>query len=514
MFPSLPSGNNPYTGAAAGYAGASASVLNALDAAVNQHASRQAATKRQADVDATTAAQRDFENQRQMMTEGAVPTQTYGGDSQPTPGRPTLRTAEPNPDAQGEGQQVTDPSGKTWYVPTQGEKDKKSGKTFIPTGGLASALQAGGAWDGKTPISAEQSHSLMMSLNEAQPKDEPWDLDTSGKFLDANGKPAAVMIGKKTKTVQALNLSGAQPSQPNAAQGTPGSAPGGAFDQSQLPPEGSPLRGTGPSGMTPPANGATPGGPFTFSPTSKMDAQQMLEGVTGPKGGKLVWDKNKNTISEVEMPAGSKGTLTAAQAEADKDRHVRQSELQDARDSRQEEMQWKRSDAQQVRENQAAKDHEAAGVKKQAMQAMAQGFHDAAGTNAGETYFPPRYVNGIVTPGPASLMPTDAGQLADRRKALETAAGGFEQTAKTHQAEQERIEKAHGWGKFAPTGAAAPTPKPAATQPAQPVAATPAEPAAAPATKKYSAKDITAWAKANGKDPADALARAKKNGLL
>ena len=165
------------------------------------------------------------------------------------------------------------------------------------------------------------------------------------------------------------------------------------------------------------------------------------------------------------MPA-ARPTMTAAQTEADKDRHVRQSELDDARKARQDEASQRLTAAQQARENQAAKDHEAAGLKKEAMQGMAQGYYDAASTNPGGTYFPPRYVNGIVVPGPATLMPSDKDQLADRQKALKSTAQGFEQTAKTHQAEQERIEKAHGWGKFAPPAQAPQAPaQPAAAQP-------------------------------------------------
>lgn len=210
----------------------------------------------------------------------------------------------------------------------------------------------------------------------------------------------------------------------------------------------------------------------------KPDVSQMIPGQQGPNGGMLIYDKNDQEIREVPYPKGSKPVLNAAQTEADKDRHARQSELDDARSTR-------LSTAEQVREEKASKDHEAAGLKKEAMQGMAQGFYDAAGTQPGGTYFPPRFVNGIVVPGPATLMPTDKDQIADRQKALKTAAQGFEKTAKTHQAEQKRIEKARGWGEFAPAQAAQPSAAPVAkpvVAAAKPVAAAaPAKPAADPA---------------------------------
>jgi hypothetical protein len=96
-------------------------------------------------------------------------------------------------------------------------------------------------------------------------------------------------------------------------------------------------------------------------------------------------------------------------------------------------------------------------------------YKDAANTEPGGTYFPPRYVNGIVVPGPSTLMPPKGPGYDARKADLGTTARGLEKTAATHQAAQERIEKARGWGKFAsPQTPAAP-----AQTPAQPVAAQP-----------------------------------------
>ena len=110
---------------------------------------------------------------------------------------------------------------------------------------------------------------------------------------------------------------------------------------------------------------------------------------------------------------------------------------------------------------------------------------------------------------------------AQLREQMLARAAQARRKAAGHAASAAGIRKSMKWGEFAPAQQPAPAPaqtaQPAATQPAQPTAATPATPqAAAPAkpTRKYSAKEIMDWAKANGKDPADALKRARTNGLL
>jgi hypothetical protein len=69
-FPALPSGNNPYAGAAAGYANAAASVYNNLQSRLQQAANQQAAAMRQKDQDIAAARQRDFENQLELYKAG------------------------------------------------------------------------------------------------------------------------------------------------------------------------------------------------------------------------------------------------------------------------------------------------------------------------------------------------------------------------------------------------------------------------------------------------------------
>jgi hypothetical protein len=467
-FPALPSGNNPALGAAAGYASSAASAYNAMQSAKNQQAIRDQQRKDKAAADYQAGLQRDFQDQLELLKMGAVPTQVYP-NGPPLPGRPTLQSPEANPAAQGGGPTITDPQGNRQYIPTESEKDLRSGKTFIPTGGLASALIAGGAWDGITPMTAAHSHDLLMSLNEAQPKGDGWELDTSGKMVDANGNPAAFWKNKNGKIMPFDGSGTAQSGQPGG--GTPGAAPGGPFDLSS--------NGYGPNlsrmaaqpGAAQPAQG---GGGLRFAPAEKPekpDVSQIVPGQVGPNGGLLIYDKNTQSMKEIPPIPGSKGVLTADQEDRSEDRKVRlreaEARLGDAATARE----ARQADAQQARENQAAQNHEAAGLKKQAMQAMAQAYHDAATTPSNGTYYEPRYVNGVVvSAGQPKTMPDDPQQRDDEIKRLKTLAKGYEQTAKTHQDEQERIEKARGWGKYAAPQTAPAPPAPPAQRGAAPAA--------------------------------------------
>lgn len=500
-FPTLMQGNPaPDPGE---FTAAAASVRNAMHSAANQ----QAEQKRLADKDAQAQAQKDFADRIQMAKLGATQDAESSGSTHPN--APTLKLGDQNPDSVTQarkGATIKDPQGGgDWYVPTAEEKATKKAENdpqnFVPTGQLAQALQAGGGWDGKKPLTPTQSHALMQALNLAQPKDEAFDIDTSGKFTDAQGRPAAVTIGKKTGKVRLLDLSGvaaagAQPSQPGAAgPATPGAATGGPFDTSQaqssapgdmdsMDREQSPGYGFSPKKGAP---GAATNGPFSFAPPQKderADTQSILPGQQGPNGGILVFNKDTKSVEEINVPKGSKGVMTAAQTEADKDRDALRREgaanRAENKATRADDKAQKHAESQGKVEESYAKAHEAAGIKKDNMQSMAQGYYDAEGTEPGATYFPPRLVNGIVVPGPAATMPSDKDQLAERRKALHTAAVGFQKTAKTHQDEQKRIEKVRGWGQSAPDGAAP-------AKPAQPVAApvaTPAAPAAKTKTRQ------------------------------
>ena len=157
------------------------------------------------------------------------------------------------------------------YKPTEQE----SGKTYIPGGQVAQIAKLAG-WDGKTPVTADFSHALMLAYNEAQPKDEPSHIDTSGKFLDKDGNPVPVMIGDKTGRVRLLDLSGVKnaSAQPSAQPSTPGAANGGPFDTS----------GAQTAPAPPAAAQGTGASPFTFAPKEPADKSLHFEKDTDDEG--------------------------------------------------------------------------------------------------------------------------------------------------------------------------------------------------------------------------------------
>jgi hypothetical protein len=322
-FPALPSGNNPYAAQAAGYASSAASVFNALNAAAQQHQARLDKQKQDDAAQARSDLQRAFENENALRKEGGILNPNTGSTH---PGAPTLkRDDNPQPgDAapapQGPGQMVTEPvSGRQYYMPTASEKEQSAlndTNSFVPTGQLGAMLQNAGVKPG-TRLKAADSHSILLALNEAQPKDEPYDIDSSGKFQDAQGNPTAVMIGRKTGTVKMLNFGGQQQPRPQSAQAgdqyaapADGGAPG--YDLSQI-------------------RGGQPGGAFALpDKPDKPDVSQIIPGQQGPNGGMLIYDKNSQTAKEIPLPKGSKAVMTAAQKEADADRHEREAERKDA----------------------------------------------------------------------------------------------------------------------------------------------------------------------------------------
>lgn len=244
-----------------GFASAAASFHNALQSAANQMATQ----KRLKDAADVAQAQRDFENKIQLLKLGAEPDADTGSTH---PNGPTLKLGDKDQDsarAERKGTTIKDPQGgPDQYIPTKAEIAAKTPGNFVPRGQLAEALKSAG-WDGKTSLTAPQSHSLMQALNLAQPKDETYSIDTSGKFTDAQGKPAAVTIGHKTGKVRMLDLSGvAQPSQPGAAQGGPFAQSVSPGDEIAAPNDaGSPGYGLHS------AAGAQPGGAFSFAPPEK-----------------------------------------------------------------------------------------------------------------------------------------------------------------------------------------------------------------------------------------------------
>jgi len=85
--------------------------------------------KAQKEKDYQTSLQRDFENQRQLETEGFERAQVYA-NGDPLPGRPTLMTPEDSPAASSKGQRITDTQGREWVKPTEEEKALKGGKSI------------------------------------------------------------------------------------------------------------------------------------------------------------------------------------------------------------------------------------------------------------------------------------------------------------------------------------------------------------------------------------------------
>jgi len=452
-FPALPSGNNPSIGAAAGYASSAASVLNALNAAAAQHADLLQKQKDKSATDYRTQLEKSFTNSRELTNENYVPTQTYA-NGDPLPGRPTLMTPEDNPAAAGGSAPITDTDGRQW--------------TKKP------ALD-----DTNSFVAAPGSDTEKFLQETTNIK--------SGTRIPFTHLPAIDGLG--TQMRQASETASKRKQVATVTQD--------ASDKAKV------------LGMDLPVGSEVPIGQLkevldALQPKDKADSQVILPGKKGPKGGMLVYDKNTKKTEEVPYPEGSSDELNADQKDRSGDRKLGMERLAEDRAARLSLEGQGKSAAQQARENQAAKDHEAVGLKKQAMQGMAQGYYDAAQTEPGGNYFPPRYLNGIVTQGPPGVMPPKGPKYDALQKDLVTKAKGFEKTAASHQAEQLRIEKAHGWGDAGTTQ----TPP---QQPTQPTVAQPAK-AAPAAPKTASIANIRAYAAKNGIPEADAVRKAKAEG--
>lgn len=272
---------------AGGAASSASSIANALQAAVNQNN----AQKRMKDEEKAVQGREEDNAYYHALENGwqDVPM----AQQQPqaaAPGRPTLQTpAQPGDTAAAPVPQAIDPSRikqigrRAMYKPT----DQETGKAFVPAGQLGEALKTGG-WDGKTPITPEQSHSIMQALDAAQPKDEPYEYDASGKYLDAaTGKPVPGFIGKKTKKFYPVDMGQGGGTQ---ASGTPGAAPGGVFDTSR------PFDQTGQNDTAQvPSNG---GAGVTFSPKEKDEKTKNLhfETHTNDKGDVTTFGYDPETM--------------------------------------------------------------------------------------------------------------------------------------------------------------------------------------------------------------------------
>ena len=324
-FPELPSGYNPSIGAAAEAASAAGSAYNSLQNRLQAAANQQAQLYQQQQ----TAQQLAIQRQSQALQNGWVPVPApprvgaqpataavpagagpYGAPAQPgLPASPGLidRTGNATAPQQAPTQQPstpgaanggpfdtsgaqTSPQAQTspysfdpartvqfeGQAPLYKPTEQESGKTYIPGGQVAQIAKLAG-WDGKTPVTADFSHALMLAYNEAQPKDEPSHIDTSGKFLDKDGNPVPVMIGDKTGRVRLLDLSGVKnaSAQPSAQPSTPGAANGGPFDTSGAAP---------PSAGQPPAAQGGGASPLKFAPKEPADKSLHFEKDTDDEG--------------------------------------------------------------------------------------------------------------------------------------------------------------------------------------------------------------------------------------
>jgi hypothetical protein len=211
-----------------------------------------------------------------------------------------------------------------------------------------------------------QSHALMQAVNEVAKlhADEPFDIDTSGKFRDGQGNPMAVAIGRKSKKVTPLNLNagGDAQSAPNAAvppgglqsnlaQAAPAPAqpaaappawpgwpnwPGSALAQqaaAQQPTQ--PAQGDAATPQTPTAKR---GGGITFAPPEKAerpDTQSLLPSeFQGQGGGPIVWNKNTQEATELPLPKGAKRALTTEQTQRAGEFQTHMAETHEARAAR------------------------------------------------------------------------------------------------------------------------------------------------------------------------------------
>lgn len=430
---------------------AASSLLNGLNAAANQ----QAQLQRQQQLNQQALDHQAFVDHMDLINRGAVPVDVEKPSTTSTGAHFIDRTQTA---AQGAGETITEPaSGKRYYVPTQTERDAQSGKTFVPTGGLAEALKNGGAWDGKTPITQEASHSLMMALNEAQPKDEPYDIDVSGKFRDAQGNPVPVAIGKKTKTVTMLNLGGG--SQSN------GGAPGGPFDSSDDPGQpGQPLQQAAQQPVQPGA--AQVGRGLNFAPSEKAEKQPRKE------------DENDwiriatDPTSDPQEVARANAALSlqrqmrpATDAQANIAARAKEREQDKAEDASR-----KRLDAQMKSQGAVAAKHDDLQGREKDQWDLHQRYATLADPTKNpdnSTVFLPSYNSktGEITDGSPRTM-----TAALRASFLDNSAQA-QRKALDLQTKARAVRKSMGWGEFAPKTTPAQPPRQLRQQPAQPTAA-------------------------------------------
>jgi hypothetical protein len=324
MFPPLPSASNPYAAEAAGFASSAHAILNSLKAAHYQQQELQARQAQQA----ITQQHQDETERREAFNQGWVPAETQT----PDPSGLIRRDSVPGQDPS----RIETFGGRRFYKPT----DVEAGKAYVPPeGSLMYNLHIANGWDGKTPVTAQQSHQLAMAVNEAESRlHEPFDIDTSGKFTGPDGKPVPVAIGRKTGKVTLLDLGGG-----NAA---PAQDPefdehkGGAMPATAGMP-GGPFAAAVPAQPAQPAtqmSGGMPGGPFTAGAPAQPGAAPQIGFAVKPPAAKERKETPDDWIRMITDPATDPAEKKRAQAaldlarapgtESDKDRDLTRQSLQ------------------------------------------------------------------------------------------------------------------------------------------------------------------------------------------
>lgn len=482
-FPALPSGNNPYSASASGVASNASGLANSFIAALNQEATRQqqqAAAKQASDVEYAKETER-------LTSAGYVPAYTMNPPAQASAASADLPPDEDagkpkrNPAVGNDGQFHTDSKGNDWYLRSKGEQDaaalddtnsfplndelRKDAKTLnIDLPGKKSD-----GTEERVPMSLLDRLNTASELHKRQHPDQPPETFkfNSTDYKNANGEPTLMLEGDRG-TVKPPDLSHLGQAAPPSS---PGAAPGGVFDQSAQ--GGGMFDQTGQNenlpAYAPPQTSAAPSG-VRFAPPQKADkpdVSQIVPGYQGPNGGLLTRDTTSNTVSEVPLPAGSKQTMTAAQTEADKDRHVAQDRLAEDRATRV-------SAADQAKADRATK-----------AQAVVQGKHDDYQSREQDQWqLHQRYAdlaNPTVNPNGSTVsLPAynaKTGEISDGQPRTMSDQLRSTMIDQANQAQRKALEqhgyaagirKSMGWGEFAkPAQSASQAPQ----QPAQPTAA-------------------------------------------
>lgn len=386
----------------AGNAGAAALHLaQSLRAAAQQQQQQQIRDKRAED-------QRRFENDLQLSTHGAIPAdvsqQTYTDPKLATSGSgmfglPVVTDAAapqkglvrrvPNPEAQGAGIRTRAPGGDSVYLPTDEEKALKGGKSITLDEADANAINGmlnTKAYKPGQVISAEHHATLLEKAKKSL-----------GDMLDDNNS-----VQLTEEMANRLSRHGIKVK------------PGARMSLEKL------------ANLRDLAAIAEP------KALDKPDAQSILPGQQGPNGGVLVFNKNSQTIDEIPVPKGSKAVLTPVQAEADKDRHIRRTELEDLRAARNAETQGRIRDRAQgtIDKLQQQEQQQHALRREYGDFLSALGAAEDGGT--------------VVLPGsktPVTVTPARTKSLADKYK---TELNNATEKAKMYNEQARKLVQAHG----------------------------------------------------------------------